>query len=147
MMADYSVQIHHLVKKFGSLTAVNDISLDIKKGEIFGLLGPNGAGKSTTLNMILGLLPPTSGSVLVNGIDMQKNPYAAKNQIGICTQETVVEPELTAEQNLMIFGKLYHIPEPELKKAIDFALNLAPLSVIVYILRAFFPSKVVLLFM
>ncbi len=127
-MSEYSVQIQHLVKRFGSLTAVNDINLEIKKGEIFGLLGPNGAGKSTTINMILGLLPPTSGRILVNGIDMQKNPHAARDQIGIVTQETVVEPELTAEQNLMIFGKLYHIPEPQLHKDIDFALELADLQ-------------------
>jgi ABC-2 type transport system ATP-binding protein len=123
-----AVEIQHLVKRFGSLMAVNDINLEIKKGEIFGLLGPNGAGKSTTINMILGLLTPTSGRVLVNGIDMQKDPHVARNQIGIVTQETVVEPELTAEQNLMIFGKLYHIPEPELHRDIDFALELADLT-------------------
>ena len=127
-MAEYSVEIQHLVKRFGNLTAVNDINLNIEKGEIFGLLGPNGAGKSTTINMILGLLQPTSGRVLVNGINMREDPYKAKNQIGICTQETVVESELTAEQNLMIFGKLYHIPEPELHKDIDFALELASLK-------------------
>lgn len=126
-MSEYAVEIENLVKKFGSLAAVNGISLKIKKGEIFGLLGPNGAGKSTTINMILGLLAPTSGRVLVNGTDMQKNPYAARNHIGIVTQETVVEPELTAEQNLMIFGRLYHIPNSELQKDIDFALELADL--------------------
>ncbi len=127
-MAEYSIEIEHLVKKFGSLVAVNDINLSIKKGEIFGLLGPNGAGKSTTINMILGLLTPNSGKILVNGIDMQKNPDVAKKQIGIVTQETVVEAELTAEQNLMIFGKLYHIPEPELQKDINFALELSDLT-------------------
>jgi ABC-2 type transport system ATP-binding protein len=126
-MSEYVVEIESLVKKFDNLTAVNDISLRIKKGEIFGLLGPNGAGKSTTINMILGLLEPTSGRVLVNGIDMRKSPSKARNEIGIVTQETVVEPELTAEQNLMIFGKLYHIPASELPKDIDFALELADL--------------------
>lgn len=119
-MSEYAVEIEDLVKKFGNLAAVNDISFKIKKGEIFGLLGPNGAGKSTTINMILGLLEPTSGRVLVNGTDMQKNPHQARNDIGIVTQETVVEPELTAEQNLMIFGKLYHIPDSQLPKNIDF---------------------------
>lgn len=126
-MSEYIVEIENLVKKFDNLTAVNGINLRIKRGEIFGLLGPNGAGKSTTINMILGLLEPTSGRVLVNGIDMQKSPYKARNEIGIVTQETVVEPELTAEQNLMIFGKLYHIPASELPKDIDFALELADL--------------------
>ena len=127
-MAEYAIEIENLVKKFGDLTAVNNVSLKIKKGEIFGLLGPNGAGKSTTMNMVLGLLAPTSGKVLVNGMDMHKDPYAARNEIGIVTQETVVEPELTAEQNLMIFGKLYHIPASELQKSINFALELADLA-------------------
>ncbi len=110
------IEIKDLFKKFGDLTAVNDVSLNIKKGEIFGLLGPNGAGKSTTINMILGLLKPTSGKIVVNGTDMHKNPEKVKNEIGIVTQETVVEPELTGEQNLMIFGMLYHIPKSELQR-------------------------------
>ncbi|HVC58337.1 MAG TPA: ATP-binding cassette domain-containing protein [Candidatus Acidoferrales bacterium] len=126
-MTEYAIAIENLVKRFDSLTAVNGINLKIKKGEIFGLLGPNGAGKSTTINMILGLLSPTSGRILVNGTDMQKDPADARNHIGIVTQETVVEPELTAEQNLMIFGRLYHIPSSELQKDIDFALELSDL--------------------
>ena len=128
MMNEYAIEIENLVKKFGDLTAVSDVSLNIKKGEIFGLLGPNGAGKSTTINMLLGLLSPTSGKVTVNGINMLKEPDKAKNGIGIVTQETVVEPELTAEQNLMIFGRLYHIPAAELPKDIDFALELSDLT-------------------
>lgn len=116
------------MKKFGDFTAVNGISLNIRKGEIFGLLGPNGAGKSTTINMILGLLPPTSGRIIIDGTDMQRDPQKAKKDIGIVTQETVVEPELTAEDNLMIFGRLYHIPQSELKNSIDFALKLSDLE-------------------
>ena len=127
-MGEYAVEIEHLVKRFGDLAAVNDVSLKIKKGEIFGLLGPNGAGKSTTINMLLGLLEPTEGKVIVNGVDMRKSPHAARNGIGIVTQETVVEPELTAEQNLRIFGRLYHIPPSELPKDIEFALELADLT-------------------
>ncbi|MDE1873914.1 MAG: ABC transporter ATP-binding protein [Candidatus Micrarchaeota archaeon] len=127
-MVDYAIEISNLVKRFGSLAAVNGVDLKIKKGEIFGLLGPNGAGKSTTINMILGLLAPTSGKIYVNGIDMLKEPEKAKGQIGIVTQETVVEPELTAEDNLRIFGRLYQIPNSELQKDIDFALRLADLE-------------------
>ncbi len=127
-MPEYSIEIENLVKKFDTLTAVNNVDLKIKKGEIFGLLGPNGAGKSTTISMILGLIDPTSGRVLVNGVDMQKHPERARSEIGIVTQETVVESELTAEQNLMIFGRLYHIPPAELKKSIDFALELSDLT-------------------
>jgi ABC-2 type transport system ATP-binding protein len=122
------IEIKNVVKKFGDFTAVNDINIDIRKGEIFGLLGPNGAGKSTTINMILGLLAPTSGKIIVDGTDMQKEPEKARDKIGIVTQETVVEPELTGEQNLMIFGRLYHIPTSELQKDIDFALGLADLT-------------------
>jgi ABC-2 type transport system ATP-binding protein len=127
-LSEYAIEINGLVKKFGDLTAVNGVNLRIKKGEIFGLLGPNGAGKSTTINMLLGLLAPTSGKISVNGIDMLKNPERAKGQIGIVTQETVVEPELTAEDNLMIFGRLYQIPADELRKDIDFALKLSDLE-------------------
>lgn len=127
-MDEYAIEIDNVVKKFGDFTAVNGVDLKIKKGEIFGLLGPNGAGKSTTINMILGLLTPTGGRVLVDRVDMAKTPEKARSSIGIVTQETVVEPELTAAQNLMIFGKLYHIPASELPKDIDFALELADLS-------------------
>jgi ABC-2 type transport system ATP-binding protein len=122
------IEVKNLVKKFGDFTAVDGITLEIKKGEIFGLLGPNGAGKSTTINMLLGLLKPNSGSVFVNGVDMQKDPNKGKERLGVVTQETVVEPELTAEQNLMIFGRLYHVPKEELAKKIDFLLDLADLK-------------------
>ncbi len=127
-MAEYAIEIEDLVKSFGSLTAVNGVTLRIKEGEIFGLLGPNGAGKSTTINMLLGLLNPTSGRITVKGIDVTKFPSKAKENIGVVTQETVVEPELTAEQNLMIFGRLYHIPPNELQNRIEFALDLADLQ-------------------
>ena len=127
-MSEYAIEVDDVVKKFGDFTAVNGITLKIKKGEIFGLLGPNGAGKSTTINMLLGLLKPTEGKVYVNGIDMQKDPAKAKCILGVVTQETVIEPELTAEQNLEIFGRLYHVPKEELKEKIDFLLDLADLK-------------------
>lgn len=127
-MAEYAIEIVDLVKKFGDFTAVNGLNLSIKEGEIFGLLGPNGAGKSTTINMLLGLLTPTSGNITVKGIDVKKDPAKAKESIGVVTQETVVEAELTAEQNLMIFGRLYHIPPEKMKERIDFALDLADLN-------------------
>ena len=127
-LSEYAIEIEDLVKRFGSLTAVNGITLRIKEGEIFGLLGPNGAGKSTTINMLLGLLDPSSGRIIVKGLDVHKDPAKAKENIGVVTQETVVEPELTAEQNLMIFGRLYHIPPNELHERIEFALELADLK-------------------
>ena len=127
MVEEYAVSIENVVKRFGDFTAVNGVNLKIKKGEIFGLLGPNGAGKSTTISMLLGLLQPTSGRILINGVDMSGDPVLARTHIGVVTQETVVEPELTAEQNLMIFGKLYHIPRSELQERIEFALELSDL--------------------
>ena len=127
MADEYAVSIENVVKRFGDFTAVNGVNLKIKKGEIFGLLGPNGAGKSTTISMLLGLLQPTSGKILINGVDMSGDPVRARTHIGVVTQETVVEPELTAEQNLMIFGKLYHIPRSELQNSIEFALELSTL--------------------
>ena len=125
---EYAIETENVVKKFGDFTAVNGVTIRIKKGEIFGLLGPNGAGKSTTINMLLGLSKPTSGRVFVNGVDMQKEPNRAKQKMGVVTQETVVEPELTAEQNLMIFGRLYHVPAQKLAAKIDFLLDLADLK-------------------
>ena len=127
MAEEYAVNIDNVVKKFGDFAAVNGVSLKIKKGEIFGLLGPNGAGKSTTISMLLGLLQPTSGKIIINGIDMQKDSSTVRSHVGVVTQETVVEPELTAEQNLMIFGRLYHIPKAEMQKSIEFALKLSDL--------------------
>ncbi len=108
-MVKNALEIKNLVEKFGDFTAVKNISFNVKEGEIFGLLGPNGAGKSTTLNMILTLLTPTSGSIELYGIDIHKEVQRAKNMIGFMTQETVIEQDLTPRQNLEIFGELYHI--------------------------------------
>ncbi|WP_157891415.1 ABC transporter ATP-binding protein [Candidatus Mancarchaeum acidiphilum] len=108
-MVKNALEIKNLVEKFGDFTAVRDISFNVKEGEIFGLLGPNGAGKSTTLNLILTLLTPTSGSINLYGIDIHKEVHRAKKMIGFMTQETVVEQDLTPRQNLEIFGELYHI--------------------------------------
>jgi ABC-2 type transport system ATP-binding protein len=117
------IKMEHLVKKFGDLIAVNDISLDVKEGEIFGLLGPNGAGKTTTINMLLTLLKPTSGKITVSGMDLSKNQEKVKQLMGLMTQETVVEAELTARQNLNLFAHLYHVPAKEMEKRIKEALE------------------------
>ncbi len=117
------IKIEHLVKKFGDLTAVSDVSLSIKEGEIFGLLGPNGAGKTTTINMLLTLLIPTSGKITIAGMDLQKSHAKAKQLMGLMTQETVVEADLTARQNLQLFAELYHIPKQEVGKRIKEALE------------------------
>jgi ABC-2 type transport system ATP-binding protein len=122
------VEIKNLVKKFGDFTAVNDLSLEIKEGQIFGILGPNGAGKTTTINMILGLLIPSSGKIYINGIDAVAHNEEVKKMMGFMTQETVVEGDLTAQENLELFASLYHVPENEVHKRVREALAEAELT-------------------
>ncbi|MGA9078991.1 MAG: ATP-binding cassette domain-containing protein, partial [Halobacteriota archaeon] len=97
----YALQLQGLTKTYGDLVAVDDLSLQIKKGEIFGFLGPNGAGKTTTISMMVGLLTPTSGAVLINGQDRAQAP---KRSIGICPQDLVLWEELTCTENLIVMG-------------------------------------------
>ena len=123
----YSVVIKKLSKKFGDFEAVKDINFEIKHGEIFGILGPNGAGKTTTLNMILGLLKPTGGSILIEGNDNVEESEKVKQIIGFMTQETVVDSYLTARDNLRIFARLYHIPESQVEQKVNHALEEANL--------------------
>jgi ABC-2 type transport system ATP-binding protein len=108
---EYSIILENVTKKFGDFVAVNNISLKIKKGEFFGLLGPNGAGKTTTINMIMGLLDPTSGRIIIEGMDTRKDILKIRQMIGFVSQETIVETELTAMENIRLFGRLYHVPE------------------------------------
>ncbi len=106
---------------------MNDISLAVKDGEIFGLLGPNGAGKTTTINMLLTLLTLTSGRIIIDGMDLAKNHAKAKQLMGMMTQETVVEADLTGRQNLDLFTRLYHLPKKLADKRIQDALEEADL--------------------
>lgn len=127
-MTSNILEIKNLVKKFGDFTAVNGISLNIKSGEIFGILGPNGAGKTTTINLILGLLKPTSGTITIDGIDISKNGDKVKKLMGLMTQETVVDGDLTARDNLEIFADLYHVPKEKIEGKIKEALDEADLT-------------------
>ncbi len=127
-MPEHYIKISKLVKRFGDLVAVNDVDLAIEKGEIFGLLGPNGAGKTTIINMLLTLLTPTSGKIFINGMDISKNQEKAKQMMGLMTQETVVEADLTARQNLDLFAHLYHIPESQISNRVKEALDEAELQ-------------------
>jgi len=113
------VEIKDLVKRYGNNTAVNGINLKIEKGEIFGLLGPNGAGKSTTINMICGLLTPTSGEISILGGNIEK----MKDKLGYVPQSLAVYNEFSAYENLRFFGKLYKVTGSRLKKNIDDALQ------------------------
>jgi sodium transport system ATP-binding protein len=101
------IEVTNLSKQFPSVLAVDDISFTTNRGEVFGLLGPNGAGKTTTLRMILSILTPTSGQILVDGIDVCRNPLAARGRIGCVLEDNGVYERLTAEENVAFFGELF----------------------------------------
>ena len=106
-MAESTITIQSLNKKFEDKTALDNLSLEVAKGELFGLLGPNGAGKTTTINILCGLVKPTSGSAKVCGYDVQKETQKVKELIGVCPQETAIYPYLTGAENLELLGNLY----------------------------------------
>jgi ABC-type multidrug transport system ATPase subunit len=105
--AQNEIVIKDLIKKYGDVTAVDGLSLEIRKGEFFGFLGPNGAGKTTTISILCGLLDPTSGSAHIGGFDIEKEAHRVKERIGVCPQEVAVYKFLTGMENLMLFGSLY----------------------------------------
>jgi len=103
--------IRDLVKTFGEVHAVDNISFDVKEGEIFAFLGPNGAGKTTTIQMLTTLLRPTSGSIRVDGLDPSVNPRDVRQRFGIVFQDPSLDQDLTAYENMDIHGVLYHVPK------------------------------------
>ena len=105
-----AIDVRNIVKKFGDFTAVNGISFAVEEGEIFGLLGPNGAGKSTLIRMLTTLMPPTSGTAIVNGFDIVKEADGVRRSIGVIPQAMTSDLELSVEENLLIFAKLYGVP-------------------------------------
>ncbi len=123
-----AIEAVSLTRKFGEFVAVRDISFTVEEGTIFGLLGPNGAGKTTTLRMIYGVLRPTSGTARVMGVDVVKEPIKAKRFIGVLPEDTGLYPRLTAEENLIYFGKLRGMDEGRLRKRVLELLELLNLS-------------------
>ena len=123
-----SIELKSLTKSFGDVIAVNDISLSVKPGEIFGFLGPNGAGKSTTIMILTTLLKPTSGQALICGFDVMTNAKKVRENIGYVQQETTVDDYLTGRENLLLQARLNHIPKNEINKRIDELLELIELS-------------------
>jgi ABC-2 type transport system ATP-binding protein len=117
------IKVENLSKRFGDLTAVNNISLEVAEGTIFGFLGPNGAGKTTTINILCTLLAPTSGKVSIAGYDCLKEPSEVRKAIGIVFQDTTLDKDLTAYENLMFHAYLYNVKKSEIKKRIDDALH------------------------
>jgi ABC-2 type transport system ATP-binding protein len=104
-----AIDVQNIVKKFGDFTAVKGISFTVGQGEVFGLLGPNGAGKSTLIRMMVTLLPPTSGTALINGFDIVKKADGVRRSIGVIPQAMTSDLELSVEENLLIFAKLYGV--------------------------------------
>ena len=117
------LEVHDLVKKYGDLVAVNGISFDIHKGEIFSLLGPNGAGKTTTISILSTLFAPTSGDATVAGHSVTKEPMAVKKSIGIVPQEIALYEELSALENLRFWGQMYNLSGKALSKRVDEVLE------------------------
>jgi ABC-2 type transport system ATP-binding protein len=123
-----AIEVDRIVKKYGDFTAVNDVSFTVKEGEIFGLLGPNGAGKSTLIRMMTTLIPITAGTARIMGHDVSKQPDAARQTIGVIPQALTSDIDLTVEENLNIYAKLYEVPAKRRKEAIDELLQLVDLT-------------------
>src|SRR6476659_5777135 len=113
-----AIDVKQIVKKFGDFVAVNGISFAVEEGEIFGLLGPNGAGKSTLIRMLTTLLPPTSGTALVHGFDVIGQADGVRRSIGVIPQAMTSDLELSVEENLIIFAKLYGVPRAKRERLI-----------------------------
>ena len=123
-----AVDVHALTKRFGTFTAVNEISFAVKHGEIFGLLGPNGAGKSTLIRMLTTLMAPTSGRATVGGADIVRQSDTVRRAIGVIPQALTSDPELSVEENLVIFARLYGVPRDRRKRLIDELLEAVQLT-------------------
>jgi ABC-2 type transport system ATP-binding protein len=121
------ISVKNLTKKFGDLTAVNDISFDVIKGELFAFLGPNGAGKSTTIKMLTTLLKPTAGELFLADHNVSKEQDAARKTFGIVFQDPSLDDELTAYENLELHGALYNVPSAVVKKRSQEMLTLVEL--------------------
>lgn len=123
-----AIEASNLTKKFGNFVAVDNITLVIKEGEIFGFLGPNGAGKTTTIKMLSTLLHPTSGKATVNGFDVAESPNDVRKSIGIVFQDPAVDDQLTGEENLDFHARMYGMGAKKRKERIDYVLGLVDLK-------------------
>jgi ABC-2 type transport system ATP-binding protein len=122
-----AITVSHLTRRFGDFLAVDDVSFDVRRGEIFGFLGANGAGKSTTIRMLCGLLRPTSGTATVGGVDVARDPEGVKLQIGYMSQKFSLYEALTVEQNIRFFAGVYGLEGERYVRRRDFAIEMAGL--------------------
>src|ERR1700687_4260236 len=119
-----AISAKNLVRRFGSFTAVNDVSFRVEKGEIFGFLGPNGSGKTTVIKMLTGLLPLSGGDASVLGIDVRKDPDAVRENIGYMSQNFSLYTDLTVTENLTFYGRVYGLSAARLRKRMDEVIQL-----------------------
>jgi len=125
---DVMIELKNLTKKFNDFTAVDHISFDVKKSEVFGLLGPNGAGKTTIIRMLSTLTRPTEGTATIGGYDIVKQDNKVRQLIGLVSEKMIMYDRLTAKENLRFFGKLYNIPKNTLNERIGELLELVQLT-------------------
>src|SRR5213593_1710684 len=118
-----AVQVRDLVRRFGTFTAVDHVSFDVQRGEIFGLLGPNGAGKTTTFRMLCGLLPATSGTLRVAGVDLHRARASARQRIGYVAQKFSLYGQLSVTENLEFFASAYNLRGTRKRDRLDWALR------------------------
>src|SRR6516165_5392451 len=123
-----AISAEHLVRRFGSFTAVNDVSFCVEKGEIFGFLGPNGSGKTTVIKMLTGLLPLSGGSAQVEGLDVRTDSEAVRERIGYMSQNFSLYYDLTVEENLKFYGRMYSLEPARLKRRMDEIIELNGLT-------------------
>ena len=122
-----AIEVEHLTRRFADFVAVDDLTFDVRPGEIFGFLGSNGAGKSTTIRMLCGLLRPTAGTARVGGIDVSRDPEGVKRRIGYMSQRFSLYEKLTVDQNIAFFGGIYGLEGDRLASRRAFALDMAGL--------------------
>lgn len=123
-----NIEVNNLTKRFGSFTSVDEVTFNVKKGEVFGFLGANGAGKSTTIRMLCGILSPTSGDALVGGFSVTKQPDKVKQSIGYMSQRFSLYNDLTVEENINFFGGVYGLSNNKLNERKDWVLSIAELK-------------------
>jgi ABC-2 type transport system ATP-binding protein len=118
------IRVQNLVKKFGDFTAVDNVSFDVAKGEIFAFLGPNGAGKTTTIKMLTTLLAPTGGTLEIDGMNPVEKQHEVRQRFGIVFQDPSLDQDLTAMENMELHGALYHVPRKVRKQRTELLLKL-----------------------
>ena len=123
-VSDLAISAEHLVRRFGKVAAVDDVSFQVQRGEIFGFLGPNGSGKTTVIKMLTGLLPLSGGSAQVEGIDVRTHPEEVRGLIGYMSQKFSLYDDLTVAENLQFYGRIYSLPADRLKRRIGEIIEL-----------------------